>query len=143
MMIKSSKYSFFRIFMVLCFAVMFSCTSVTTPTVETGKRKLATPTASITTREVDYGTVVMFSYTPNDANLFYTLDGTIPEVDGDSKYYNPNDGIKLDESCTITARIFHSNYEASDCVSFTYNVVLARPKLFPEKTDIDTDTAIS
>lgn len=79
-MIKSSKYSFFRIFMVLCFAVMFSCTSVTTPTVETGKRKLATPTASITTREVDYGTVVMFSYTPNDANLFYTLDGTIPEI---------------------------------------------------------------
>ncbi|MBQ1998358.1 MAG: chitobiase/beta-hexosaminidase C-terminal domain-containing protein, partial [Spirochaetales bacterium] len=49
----------------------------------------------------------------------------------------------MDESCTITARIFHSNYEASDCVSFTYNVVLARPKLFPEKTDIDTDTAIS
>ena len=142
-MIKSSKYSFFRIFMVLCFAVMFSCTSVTTPTVETGKRKLATPTASITTREVDYGTVVKFSYTPNDANLFYTLDGTIPEVDGDSKYYNPNEGIKLDESCTITARIFHSNYEASDCVSFTYNVVLPEPKISPEKTDIDTETDIS
>ena len=129
--------------MVLCFAVMFSCTSVTTPTVETGKRKLATPTASITTREVDYGTVVKFSYTPNDANLFYTLDGTIPEVDGDSKYYNPNEGIKLDESCTITARIFHSNYEASDCVSFTYNVVLPEPKISPEKTDIDTETDIS
>ena len=142
-MIKSSKYSFFRILMVLCFAVMFSCTNVTTPTVETGKRKLATPTARITDREVEYGTVIKFLYSPNDANLFYTLDGTIPEVDGDSKYYNPNDGIKLDESCTITARIFHSNYEASDCVSFTYNVVLARPKLFPEKTDIDTDTAIS
>ena len=142
-MIKSSKYSFFRILMVLCFAVMFSCTNVTTPTVETGKRKLATPTARITDREVEYGTVIKFLYSPNDANLFYTLDGTIPEVDGDSKYYNPNDGIKLDESCTITARIFHSNYEASDCVSFTYNVVLARPKLFPEKTDIDTETAIS
>ena len=142
-MIKSSKYSFFRIFMVLCFAVMFSCTSVTTPTVETGKRKLATPTASITTREVDYGTVVMFSYTPNDANLFYTLDGTIPEVDGDSKYYNPNEGIKIEESCTITARIFHSNYEASDCVSFTYNVVLPEPKISPEITQIDSETQIS
>ena len=133
-MIKSNeiKYSLFRMFMIFSFAVMFSCTSVTPPSIETtGKKKLATPTASITTREVDYGTVVMFSYTPNDANLFYTLDGTIPEVDGDSKYYNPNEGIKLDESCTITARIFHSNYEASDCVSFTYNVVLPEPKISP------------
>ena len=144
-MIKSNKikYSLLRMFMILSFAVMFSCTSVTNPGIETGKKKLATPTASITAREVEHGTVIKFLYSPSDANLFYTLDRTTPEVDGDSKYYNPNEGIKLEESCTITARIFHSNYEPSDSVSFTYNIILPQPKIHPEITDIDTETSVS
>lgn len=140
---RSSQY-LMKILAVLCFAAIFSCTSVTnTEIVSHGKKKLAVPTVNIEDRNVEYGTVIKFSYSPNDANLFYTLDGTEPEIDGESVLYDPSKGIKLTESCTVKIRLYHSNYEASDSVELKYNIRLPEPVISPENEEIDTETPIS
>ena len=145
-MFKDNKKNHFvyKLILALTCALVFSCTNVTTTqVVDYAKKKLAVPTADITTRKVEYGTVIKFSYSPIDSVLFYTTDGTTPEVNGDSEVYDPNKGIKLTESCTITAILYHSNYENSDSIGLQYNVILPEPKILPETTDIDTSTEIS
>ena len=145
-MFKDNKKNHFiyKLILALTCALVFSCTNVTTTqVVDYAKKKLAVPTADITTRNVEYGTVIKFSYSPIDSVLFYTTDGTAPEVNGDSEVYDPNKGIKLTESCTITAILYHSNYENSDSIGLQYNVILPEPKILPETTDIDTSTEIS
>ena len=145
-MFKDNKKNHFiyKLILALTCALVFSCTNVTTTqVVDYAKKKLAVPTADITTRNVEYGTVIKFSYSPIDSVLFYTTDGTTPEINGDSEVYDPNKGIKLTESCTITAILYHSNYENSDSIGLQYNVILPEPKILPETTDIDTSTEIS
>ena len=145
-MFKDNKKNHFiyKLILALTCALVFSCTNVTTTqVVDYAKKKLAVPTADITTRNVEYGTVIKFSYSPIDSVLFYTTDGTAPEINGDSEVYDPNKGIKLTESCTITAILYHSNYENSDSIGLQYNVILPEPKILPETTDINTSTEIS
>ncbi|MEE1291415.1 MAG: alpha-amylase family glycosyl hydrolase, partial [Spirochaetota bacterium] len=144
-MIKSNKFYSIRMFVLLCVALVFSCNNITTlEVIKHSKQKLAVPTPSVDGIEVDYGTELKFSYKVSDALLFYTTDGSVPEIDDtDSISYNPNNGIKLTESCEITVRLFHSNYEPSDSQTYRFRVRYPLPEFTPEDSVIDSTTPIS
>lgn len=144
-MIKSNKFYSIRMFVLLCVALVFSCNNITTlEVIKHSKQKLAVPTHSVDGIEVDYGTDLKFSYKVSDALLFYTTDGSVPEIDDtDSISYNPNNGIKLTESCEITVRLFHSNYEPSDSQTYRFRVRYPLPEFTPEDSVIDSTTPIS
>lgn len=141
-MTKNSKnnYSIIGIFMMLCLALVFSCTNVTnTSVIAHGKKTLAQPTFDTEGGAVDYGTIVKFSYTPNDAQLYYTLDGSEPDIeDKDTLLYDPSNGIEITESCIIKARLYHSNYYPSTVAENMFNVTLAKPKFSPNGGNITT-----
>ena len=126
--------------MLLCIAIVFSCTGAPENNfVVTGKKTLAIPTFSTEDFKVNYGTVIKFNYTPIDAQLYYTTDGSEPNIDDDdSFYYDPSKGIKLTESCTIKARIYHSNYNPSPVVGKDFKIYISEPVITPDKTEITT-----
>ena len=146
-MTKNSKnnYSVIGIFMMLCLALVFSCTNVTnTSVIAHGKKTLAQPTFDTEGGAVDYGTIVKFSYTPNDAQLYYTLDGSEPDIeDKDTLLYDPSNGIEITESCIIKARLYHSNYYPSTVAENMFNVTLAKPKFSPNGGNITTNDEVT
>ena len=146
-MTKNSKnnYSIIGIFMMLCLALVFSCTNVTnTSVIAHGKKTLAQPTFDTEGGAVDYGTIVKFSYTPNDAQLYYTLDGSEPDIeDKDTLLYDPSNGIEITESCIIKARLYHSNYYPSTVAENMFNVTLAKPKFSPNGGNITTNDEVT
>ncbi|MBR2316758.1 MAG: chitobiase/beta-hexosaminidase C-terminal domain-containing protein, partial [Spirochaetales bacterium] len=146
-MTKNSKnnYSVIGIFMMLCLALVFSCTNVTnTSVIAHGKKTLAQPTFDTEGGAVDYGTIVKFSYTPNDAQLYYTLDGSEPDIeDKDTLLYDPSNGIEITESCIIKARLYHSNYYPSTVAENMFNVTLAKPKFSPNGGNITTNDKVT
>lgn len=130
-MTKSYKknYSIIRIIGMLCFALVFSCTNITNTDVITHEKKtLAEPTFNyVTGDKVSYGTKIELQYSPNDAFLWYTTDGTEPEQ-GEDNFYDPHKGIILTEAVTtITVRLYHSNYHPSKVVGHTYNISIDPP----------------
>ena len=139
-MIKSSKknHSVLAAIAIICMFV-FSCTSITkTDIISLAKKTLAEPTFSSDGGSVNYGTVIKFGYSPSDAQLYYTTDGSEPDIDGDSELYNPNKGIELTESCTIKARLYHSNYNPSLVVENRFIIELAKPTISPASSEITT-----
>lgn len=146
-MTKNSKnnYSVIGIFMMLCLALVFSCTNVTnTSVIAHGKKTLAQPTFDTEGGAVDYGTIVKFSYFPNDAQLYYTLDGSEPDIeDKDTLLYDPSNGIEITESCIIKARLYHSNYYPSTVAENMFNVTLAKPKFSPNGGNITTNDEVT
>jgi hypothetical protein len=139
-MIKSSKknHSVLAAIAIICMFV-FSCTSITkTDIISLAKKTLAEPTFSSDGGSVNYGTVIKFGYSPSDAQLYYTTDGSEPDIDGDSELYNPNKGIELTESCTIKARLYHSNYNPSLVVENRFIIELAKPIISPASSEITT-----
>ncbi len=115
--------------MLLCIAIVFSCTGAPEKDVViTGKRTLAMPTFKTEDYKVEYGTVIKFDYSPSDAQLYYTTDGSEPDIDDDdSFYYDPSKGIKLTESCTIKARLYHSSYNPSPVVGKDFKLYISEP----------------
>ena len=148
-MIRSNKKNnpIIRIIEILCLALVFSCTNVVKTDIITHEKKtLAEPTFNyVTGDKVEYGTAITFQYSPNDALLFYTTDGTEPTEEDEC--YNPSgDGIILTEAVTtITAKLFHSNYHPSKALGHTYYVSIAEPVISaPDgKTTITTLEEIS
>lgn len=138
------KSSFFYI-LILSFALIFSCTNVTnTDVVTQGKKTLAIPTFNTDDTKVEYGTIIKFSYSPSDANLYYTTDGTEPDLSSkDSIFYDPSRGIELKESCTIKARLYHSNYNSSPVVEKKFSVYIAEPTILPDSAEITTTDEIA
>ena len=148
-MTKSYKknYSIIRIIGMLCFALVFSCTNITNTDVITHEKKtLAEPTFNyVTGDKVSYGTKIELQYSPNDAFLWYTTDGTEPEQ-GEDNFYDPHKGIILTEAVTtITVRLYHSNYHPSKVVGHTYNISIDPPVIEAKdgKTTITTLDEIS
>ena len=148
-MTKSYKknYSIIRIIGMLCFALVFSCTNITNTDVITHEKKtLAEPTFNyVTGDKVSYGTKIELRYSPNDAFLWYTTDGTEPEQ-GEDNFYDPHKGIILTEAVTtITVRLYHSNYHPSKVVGHTYNISIDPPVIEAKdgKTTITTLDEIS
>ncbi|MEE1291637.1 MAG: FN3 associated domain-containing protein, partial [Spirochaetota bacterium] len=124
---------------------VFSCTNITTTEVVTqGKKTLAQPTFNITDTKVEYGTILGFSYSPSDASLVYTDDGTDPDLE-ESSLYNPTIGITLEKSCNINVVLFHSNYNQSLMVSKKFNVYIKNPVIVSpnENTEIKTSDEIT
>ena len=126
--------------MLLCIAIIFSCTGAPEKDVViTGKRTLAIPTFSTEDYKVEYGTIIKFNYSPSDAQLYYTTDGSEPDIDDDdSFYYDPSKGIKLTESCTIKARLYHSSYNPSPVVGKDFKLYISEPVITPDVTEITT-----
>ena len=143
---KNMKKSSF-LGMLLCIAIVFSCTNAPgNDVVITGKRTLAIPTFKTEDYKVEYGTVIKFDYSPNDAQLYYTTDGSDPDIDDDdSFYYDPSKGIKLTESCTIKARLYHSNYNPSPVVGKDFKLYISEPVITanPDVTEITTSDKIT
>ncbi|MBQ2294270.1 MAG: chitobiase/beta-hexosaminidase C-terminal domain-containing protein, partial [Spirochaetales bacterium] len=133
--------------MLLCIAIVFSCTGAPEKDVViTGKRTLAIPTFTTENSKVEYGTVIKFNYSPNDAQLYYTTDGSDPDIDDDdSFYYDPSKGIKLTESCTIKARLYHSNYNPSPVVGKDFKLYISEPVITANQdvTEITTSDEIT
>ena len=136
---KNMKKSSF-LGMLLCIAIVFSCTNAPgNDVVITGKRTLAMPTFKTEDYKVEYGTVIKFDYSPSDAQLYYTTDGSEPDIDDDdSFYYDPSKGIKLTESCTIKARLYHSSYNPSPVVGKDFKLYISEPVITPDVTEITT-----
>ena len=143
---KNMKKSSF-LGMLLCIAIVFSCTNAPgNDVVITGKRTLAIPTFTTENSKVEYGTVIKFDYSPNDAQLYYTTDGSDPDIDDDdSFYYDPSKGIKLTESCTIKARLYHSNYNPSPVVGKDFKLYISEPVITANQdvTEITTSDEIT
>ena len=133
--------------MLLCIAIVFSCTGAPEKDVViTGKRTLAIPTFKTEDYKVEYGAVIKFDYSPNDAQLYYTTDGSDPDIDDDdSFYYDPSKGIKLTESCTIKARLYHSSYNPSPVVGKDFKLYISEPVITANQdvTEITTSDEIT
>ncbi|MCH5149188.1 MAG: cadherin-like beta sandwich domain-containing protein [Spirochaetales bacterium] len=130
---------------ILSFIIIFSCTNITNTSIVTqGKKTLASPTFLTTDNKVEYGTVIRFDYSPSDANLYYTTDGTEPDLSSkDSLFYDPSKGITLKESCTIKARLYHSKYNESPVVENKFSVYISDPTIDPDKDEITTSEKIT
>ena len=140
-MIKS--YKVIKLITTLCCVLAFSCTNVKiTDVVTQDKKTLAQPTFGIDETRVEYGTILKFSYLPNDALLSFTSDGTDPDFE-DSETYIPSTGIELTKSCTIKARLYHSNYKESLVVEKQFSVYIDDPVISTQNTEITTATTFS
>ncbi|MBO5289059.1 MAG: PKD domain-containing protein [Spirochaetales bacterium] len=140
-MIKS--YKVIKLITTLCCVLAFSCTNVKiTDVVTEDKKTLAQPTFGIDETRVEYGTILKFSYLPNDALLSFTSDGTDPDFE-DSETYIPSTGIELTKSCTIKARLYHSNYKESLVVEKQFSVYIDDPVISTQSTEITTATTFS
>lgn len=140
-MIKS--YKVIKLITTLCCVLAFSCTNVKiTDVVTQDKKTLAQPTFGIDETRVEYGTILKFSYLPNDALLSFTSDGTDPDFE-DSETYIPSTGIELTKSCTIKARLYHSNYKESLVVEKQFSVYIDDPVINTQSTEITTATTFS
>lgn len=140
-MIKS--YKVIKLITTLCCVLAFSCTNVKiTDVVTQDKKTLAQPTFGIDETRVEYGTILKFSYLPNDALLSFTSDGTDPDFE-DSETYIPSTGIELTKSCTIKARLYHSNYKESLVVEKQFSVYIDDPVISTQSTEITTATTFS
>ena len=140
-MIKS--YKVIKLITTLCCVLAFSCTNVKiTDVVTEDKKTLAQPTFGIDETRVEYGTILKFSYLPNDALLSFTSDGTDPDFE-DSETYIPSTGIELTKSCTIKARLYHSNYKESLVVEKQFSVYIDDPVINTQSTEITTATTFS
>lgn len=140
-MIKS--YKVIKLITTLCCVLAFSCTNVKiTDVVTQDKKTLAQPTFGIDETRVEYGTILKFSYLPNDALLSFTSDGTDPDFE-DSETYIPSTGIELTKSCTIKARLYHSNYNESLVVEKQFSVYIDDPVISTQSTEITTATTFS
>ena len=136
------RYILCKLFTILSLVIFFSCSSNPNYVVKYENRTLPIPTCKTVDSKLEYGEVIFFSYSPNDANLVYTLDGTEPEW-GDSNVYNPNKGIELTESCTLKARLYHSNYNPSPVLEKRFSVYIEKPVISPDKEEITTIEGIS
>ena len=106
---KNYRYILCKLFTILSLVMFFSCSNESSYVVKYENSTLPIPTCDTVDSKLEYGKVIRFYYSPSDANLVYTLDGTEPEW-GDSDVYNPNKGIELTESCTLKARLYHTKY---------------------------------
>ena len=139
---KNYRYILCKLFTILSLAIFFSCSSNPNYVVKYENSTLPIPTCDTVDSKLEYGKVIRFYYSPSDANLVYTLDGTEPEW-GDSDVYNPNDGIKLTESCTLKARLYHSKYNPSPVLEKRFSVYIEKPVISPDKDEITTTEGIS
>ena len=138
---KNYRHLICKLFTIILSLVMFfSCSNELSYVVKYENKTLPIPTCDTVDSKLEYGKVIRFSYSPNDANLVYTLDGTEPEW-GDSNFYNPNEGIKLTESCTLKARLYHSNYNPSPVLEKRFSIYIEKPVISPDKNEITTASA--
>lgn len=88
-----------------------------TITVNNGKITL---TASSNGGDIISSTKVTLSSNPSSANIYYTLDGSIPTT-----YSTPytSSGITIDRSCTLKAIATKSGYANSDVFSATFRIL--------------------
>jgi len=86
--------------------------------------KMPTPTASIESGTVEANTQVSLSCSENEATIYYTLDGSMPVVEGEIS----NDALTYEEPLTITASTtikavaFMEDCTPSDVATFEYVV---------------------
>ena len=139
---KNYRHLICKLFTILSLVMFFSCSNELSYVVKYENKTLPIPTCDTVDSKLEYGKVIRFSYSPNDANLVYTLDGTEPEW-GDSNFYNPNEGIKLTESCTLKARLYHSNYNPSPVLEKRFSIYIEKPVISPDKNEITTAEGIS
>ena len=139
---KNYRYIICKLFTILSLAIFFSCSSNPNYVVKYENSTLPIPTCDTVDSKLEYGKVIRFYYSPSDANLVYTLDGTEPEW-GDSNVYNPNKGIELTESCTLKARLYHSKYNPSPVLEKRFSVYIEKPVISPDKDEITTTEGIS
>ncbi|MBO4904902.1 MAG: BspA family leucine-rich repeat surface protein [Lachnospiraceae bacterium] len=88
--------------------------------------KVKTPTASIPSGEVEEGTLVELSCESLDADIFYTVDGSVPALDtsgnptGTTKLFSG--GIKIKNDVSIKAIAVKDWCNDSDVAEFAYTV---------------------
>lgn len=86
--------------------------------------KLATPVITPATGTIDTAITVAIAST-NDANIYYTLDGTTPTTA--STLYNVPFTLNEEGSYTVTAIAIADGWENSDIASATYTIFVPEP----------------
>ncbi len=86
--------------------------------------KMPTPTASIESGTVEANTQVSLSCSENGATIYYTLDGSMPVVEGEisNDALTYSEALTLTASTTIKAVAFMEDCTPSDVATFEYVV---------------------
>ena len=79
------------------------------------------PTANPESSQVPMGTLVSLHTATDEANIYYTMDGSDPDLSSNVNFYT--DPIQINTDTTIKAIAISSNTQASDIATFIYKIV--------------------
>lgn len=95
--------------------------------------------ANVSSGTIERGTEVKLTANKNTANIYYTLDGSSPEMNGEL-YTSP---LSITKDATLKAIAYDDNFEPSDMLTRTYTVLNSDASELDNTVYIDSETSFA